>query len=140
MARKILGGWQVWEHPGEPGIDADVLAVRLAQETSAPAMIGFVMDGDCVVIEASAPASGSWTACLGPRMMAGYLSESGHRIEDWFLSPEEASSRMKEWANEAGLNPQSELPVEIFRVDIQPWAQDKFFELLEEIGLNFSED
>ena len=134
---RVPVGWRVWEHPGEPGIDAGPVVVQLAQEIQGPAMIGFVMDSDCVVIEAAGPASGSWTACLGPRLMDGYLSESGHRVEDWFLPPHEAAERLTTWAREAGLASAHPLPPALFRADVDPWAQDKFFDLLEETGLDF---
>lgn len=127
--------WLVWEHPGEPGIDGEKLAPALAQETDAPVLVGFVMDSDCVVIEAAGPTSGAWTACLGPHLMAGYLSEDGQRLEDWFIPPEQAASRAADWAREAGHTIAPAPLADLFRADVQPRAQDEFFGLLDAIGL-----
>ena len=138
LAEQFLSGWQAWEHPSEPEIEEAELAAALAQETRAPSMIGYVMDSDCVVIEAASPASGTWRACLGPQLMASYLSESGDRLQDWFLSPEEAASRAARWAREAGHSVDSELLVETFRADVSPAAQRRFGEFLYQIGLQES--
>ncbi|WP_307795320.1 hypothetical protein [Actinacidiphila acididurans] len=135
MNERLPGRWLVWEHPGEPGINGEQLAAALAQETGAPVLVGFVMDGDCVVIEAAGPVSGAWTACLGPRLMAGYLAEDGHLLEDWFLPPGQAASRSADWAREAGHTVDPAPLADLFRADVHPWAQDKFLGLLDAIGL-----
>lgn len=79
------GGWQVWEYPSG---DGDVGSMNtLARETGAPALFGYVMDSDCVVVEAAAPESGAWTTCLARAAMAGYLGagEEGLTVDDYFL-------------------------------------------------------
>ncbi|MDG9722276.1 MULTISPECIES: hypothetical protein [unclassified Streptomyces] len=95
-------GWQVWEFPGG---DGDVGNMNdLAGQTGAPALFGYVMDSDCVVVEAAAPESGAWTTCLARSAMAGYLGaeKDGLTLEDYFLEPRDAAERAVAWAAEAG--------------------------------------
>ncbi|WP_345634206.1 hypothetical protein [Streptomyces thinghirensis] len=95
-------GWQVWEFPGG---DGDVGNMNdLAGQTGAPALFGYVMDSDCVVVEAAAPESGAWTTCLARSAMAGYLGaeKEGLTLEDYFLEPRDAAERAVAWAAEAG--------------------------------------
>lgn len=96
------GGWQVWESPGGDGDIGSMNA--LAQETGAPALFGYVMDSDCVVVEAAGPESGGWSACLARAAMAGYLGadKEGLTLEDYFLEPRDAADRAVAWAKEAG--------------------------------------
>ncbi|MFF9857948.1 hypothetical protein [Streptomyces tendae] len=95
-------GWQVWEFAGG---DGDVGNMNdLAGQTGAPALFGYVMDSDCVVVEAAAPESGAWTTCLARTAMAGYLGaeRDGLTLEDYFLEPRDAAERAVAWAAEAG--------------------------------------
>ncbi|MFG2313810.1 hypothetical protein [Streptomyces tendae] len=95
-------GWQVWEFAGG---DGDVGNMNdLAGQTGAPALFGYVMDSDCVVVEAAAPDSGAWTTCLARTAMAGYLGaeRDGLTLEDYFLEPRDAAERAVAWAAEAG--------------------------------------
>ncbi|MFE6591358.1 hypothetical protein [Streptomyces sp. NPDC057781] len=95
-------GWQVWEFPGG---DGDVGNMNdLAGQTGAPALFGYVMDSDCVVVEAAAPESGAWTTCLARSAMVGYLGaeKEGLTLEDYFLEPRDAAERAVAWAAEAG--------------------------------------
>ncbi|MFD8200696.1 hypothetical protein [Streptomyces sp. NPDC059701] len=95
-------GWQVWEYPGG---DGDVGNMSdLAAQTGAPALFGYVMDSDCVVVEAAAPVSGAWTTCLVRAAMAAYLGaeNEGLTLEDYFLDPPDAAERAVAWAAEAG--------------------------------------
>ncbi|MFG2678545.1 hypothetical protein [Streptomyces sp. NPDC048392] len=95
-------GWQVWEFPGG---DGDVGNMNdLAGQTGAPALFGYVMDSDCVAVEAAAPLSGAWTTCLARSAMAGYLGaeRDGLTLEDYFLEPRDAAERAVAWAAEAG--------------------------------------
>lgn len=96
------GGWQVWEYPSG---DGDVGSMNsLARETGAPALFGYVMDSDCVVVEAAGPESGAWTTCLARGAMAKRLGvdEEGLALEDYFLEPADAVERAVAWAEEAG--------------------------------------
>ncbi|MFF5963851.1 hypothetical protein ACFY64_08900 [Streptomyces collinus] len=96
------GGWQVWEYPSSDGDIGNMNA--LAQETGAPALFGYVMNSECVVLEAAAPESGAWTTCLARSAMAGYLGagREGLTLEDYFLEPGDAAERAVRWAAEAG--------------------------------------
>ncbi|WP_217168802.1 hypothetical protein [Streptomyces sp. AC512_CC834] len=102
LRRSAPDGWQVWEFPGG---DGDVGNMNdLAGQTGAPALFGYVMDSDCVVVEAAAPESGAWTTCLARSAMAGYLGaeRDGLTLEDYFLEPRDAAERAVAWAAEAG--------------------------------------
>ncbi|MFJ4269599.1 hypothetical protein ACIP29_03540 [Streptomyces coelicoflavus] len=102
LRRSAPGGWQVWEFPGG---DGDVGNMNdLAGQTGSPALFGYVMDSDCVVLEAAAPDSGAWTTCLARTAMAGYLGaeRDGLTLEDYFLEPRDAAERAVAWAAEAG--------------------------------------
>ncbi|AXL90557.1 hypothetical protein C4J65_21390 [Streptomyces sp. CB09001] len=102
LCRSAPDGWQVWEFPGG---DGDVGNMNdLAGQTGAPALFGYVMDSDCVVVEAAAPESGAWTTCLARTAMAGYLGaeRDGLTLEDYFLEPRDAAERAVAWAAEAG--------------------------------------
>lgn len=102
LRQSAPGGWQVWEFPGG---DGDVGNMNdLAGQTGAPALFGYVMDSDCVVVEAAAPESGAWTTCLARTAMAGYLGaeRDGLTLEDYFLEPRDAAERAVAWAAEVG--------------------------------------
>ncbi|MFJ8359752.1 hypothetical protein [Streptomyces sp. NPDC093984] len=135
MNRQLSGDWQLWEHPAEPAIEADDFAVALAEETGKPALVGFVMDSDCVVIEAADVAHGNWTACLSPEAMGRYLAEDGQRLEDWMLAPEQAAAHTAEWARLAGRAVATAPLVELFQREADPFAEDLFFTLLESLNL-----
>ncbi|NGO14773.1 hypothetical protein G5C60_46085 [Streptomyces sp. HC44] len=130
-------GWQVWECPSEDGT-ADVGDMRhLAEETGAPALFGYVMDSDCVVIEAAAPESGAWTSCLAREAMAGYLggAENGLTVEDYFLEPRDAADRAVAWAAESGRTVPEEPLLEVFTSDADPSAEMLFFQFLDRLGV-----
>ncbi|MDG4864696.1 hypothetical protein P8605_41770, partial [Streptomyces sp. T-3] len=91
-------GWQIWE-AAVPEVGS---MSRVAEETGAPALFGFVMDSDCVAVEAAGPESGAWNACLAREAMAGYLSADGKEPDDLFLPPRDAAERAVAWAAEAG--------------------------------------
>ncbi|MFI6932949.1 hypothetical protein [Streptomyces sp. NPDC050287] len=135
LSRRLSGDWQVWEHPAEPGIKADDLALALAEETGRPAIVGFVMDSDCVVIEAADSSNGAWTACLGPKAMAGYLAAEGQQLEDWMLTPEQAATHAVNWAHLTGRLVAREPLAEVFQKEADPFAEDLFFTLLERLSL-----
>ena len=133
--RRLSGDWQVWEHPAEPDIGADDLAVALAEETGKPALVGFVMDSDCLVIEAADSSNGAWTACLSPKAMEGYLAENGQQLEDWMLTPEHAAEHAVNWARLTGRQVAKAPLVEIFQKEADSFAEDLFFTLLGSLSL-----
>ncbi|CCK25662.1 hypothetical protein BN159_1283 [Streptomyces davaonensis JCM 4913] len=135
LNRRLSGDWQVWEHPAEPDIEADDLAVALAEETGKPALVGFVMDSDCVVIEAADSSNGAWTACLSPKAMARYLAEDGQQLEDWMLTPERATENAVIWARLTGRQVATAPLAEIFQKEADPFAEDLFFTLLRNLSL-----
>ncbi|MFV0134054.1 hypothetical protein ACLGIH_12565 [Streptomyces sp. HMX87] len=140
-------GWQVWEYPGG---DGDVGNMNdLAGRTGAPALFGYVMDSDCVVLEAAAPESGAWTTCLARAAMAGYLGaeKKGLTLEDYFLEPRDAADRAVAWAAEAGRVAAVADLVEVLTAEpgpsplpealehAEPMAENLFFRFLDRLGV-----
>ncbi|MFI8926388.1 hypothetical protein ACIG3E_01720 [Streptomyces sp. NPDC053474] len=130
-------GWQVWECPSKATEEArDVGSMNaLAAETGAPALFGYVMDSDCVVVEAAAPESGVWTTCLARDAMAGYLAASDLTVEDYFLEPRDAAERAVAWAAEADRTARSAALLDVLRADAEPSAEQLFFRFLDRLGV-----
>ncbi|TQJ89533.1 hypothetical protein [Streptomyces sp. SLBN-31] len=127
------GGWQVWEFPSG---DGEVGSMNvLAAQTGAPALFGYVMNSDCVVVEAAAPESGAWTTCLARSAMAGHLGGEGLTLEDYFLDPRDAAERAVAWAAEAGREADAEALAEVLSADPDPLAENLFFRLLDRLGV-----
>ncbi|WP_328659031.1 hypothetical protein [Streptomyces sp. NBC_00334] len=149
LRRSAPGDWQVWEFPGG---DGDVGNMNdLAGQTGAPALFGYVMDSDCVVVEAAAPESGAWTTCLARSAMAGYLGaeRDGLTLEDYFLEPRDAAERAVAWAAEAGYAASAGELTEVLSddpgsgadgdgdadADLGPVAENLFFRFLDRLGV-----
>ncbi|QYX77894.1 hypothetical protein [Streptomyces akebiae] len=142
-------GWQIWAYPtGAPGAGAagdsggsgDVGNMHaLARETGAPALFGYVMDSDCVVVEAAGPESGAWTTCLARRAMAAYLGDAeGLTVEDYFLEPRDAAERAVAWAAEAGRAAVERSLAEVLASEpgpADPLAENILFRLLDRLGV-----
>jgi hypothetical protein len=128
-------GWQVWDYPNGEGEVGNMNV--LAGETGAPALFGYVMDSDCVVVEAAAPESGAWTTCLARAAMAGYLGDAneGLTLEDYFLEPRDAADRAVAWAAEAGHDVDAGPLLDVLTADADPLAENLFFQLLDRLGV-----
>ncbi|WP_030233315.1 MULTISPECIES: hypothetical protein [unclassified Streptomyces] len=129
------GGWQVWEYPSNDGDIGTMNAV--ARETGAPALFGYVMNSECVALEAAAPESGAWTTCLGRAAMAGYLGagREGLTIEDYFLEPRDAAEHAVRWAAEAGHEVNAGVVLDVLTSDPDSLAENLFFRLLDRLGV-----
>ncbi|MFD5872488.1 hypothetical protein [Streptomyces sp. NPDC060322] len=126
-------GWQVWSHPTEPSLGS---MTALADAARAPVLLGFVMDGACVAVEAAAPHSGSWYACLGRAPMAERMGRDGATLEDFFLPPEDAAARAVEWAAETGRGVLEGPLLELLRIEWPEWsAEELFFAFLDRLGI-----
>ncbi|MFE4452104.1 hypothetical protein [Streptomyces sp. NPDC056796] len=126
-------GWQVWSHPTEPPLGS---MAALADAARAPVLLGFVMDGVCVAVEASAPRSGSWYACLGRAPMAARLDRDGTTADDLFLSPEDAAARAVLWAAESGRGVLEGPLLELLRVERPARSgEELFFAFLDRLGI-----
>ncbi|MFJ8749867.1 hypothetical protein ACIREO_11090 [Streptomyces sp. NPDC102441] len=131
-------GWQVWSHPTEPSLGS---MTALADAARAPVLLGFVMDGVCVAVEAAAPYSGSWYACLGRGPMAARLGPDGMTLEDLFLPPEDAASRAVGWAAESGRGVLEGPLLELLRIEEPEWsAEELFFAFLDRLGIESLSD
>ncbi len=131
-------GWRVAEIAGIPGSTdpADLLA-RIATETGAPAMIGFVLDGDCVDLHAFAPETGLWRSCLVRSVMADYIADDGReKVNEVFLPPEAAARRATAWAVEAGLRPNRKALLKLFGATERDLvAETEFYRMVEHLGI-----
>jgi hypothetical protein len=129
------GGWQVWEYPSGDGDIGNMNT--LALETGAPALFGYVMDSDCVAVEAAAPESGAWTTCLAREAMAGYLvgGEDGLGVDDYFLEPADAAAQAVAWAAEAGHTVTAEPLLDVLIADADSLAENLFFRFLDRLGV-----
>ncbi|MDF6019243.1 hypothetical protein [Streptomyces sp. JH34] len=131
-------GWQVWSHPTEPSPGS---MTALAGAARAPVLLGFVMDGVCVAVEAAAPHSGSWYACLGRAAMAGHLGPEGLTPEDLFLSPEDAAARAVRWAAETGRGVLEGPLLELLRIERpESSGEELFFAFLDRLGIESLSD
>ncbi|MEU3740796.1 MULTISPECIES: hypothetical protein [unclassified Streptomyces] len=128
-------GWQVWEVPGGDGARDVGNMNTLALETGSPALFGYVMDSDCVVIEAAAPESGVWTTCLAREAMAGYLGDDGLALEDYFLEPRDAADRAVTWAAESGRTVAPAPLLDVLNAAAEPSAEELFFRFLDRLGV-----
>src|SRR5262249_3537503 len=118
-------GWQVWEYPSGDGDIGNMNT--LARETGAPALFGYVMDSDCVAVEAAAPDRGVGTACLAREAMAGYVGgEDELGVDDYFLAPADAAARAVSWAAEAGHTITAEPLLELLTADSDLLAENLF--------------
>ncbi|WP_405631311.1 hypothetical protein [Streptomyces sp. NBC_01174] len=131
-------GWQIWSHPTEPSLGS---MTALAGAARAPVLLGFVMDGACVAVEAAAPYSGSWYACLGRAPMAALLGRDGATVEDLFLPPEDAAARAVGWAAESGRGVLEGPLLELLRIERPEWsAEELFFAFLDRLGIESLSD
>jgi hypothetical protein len=136
LLERRADGWQVWECPDGGERRHDVGSMNaLAAETGAPALFGYVMDSDCVVIEAAAPESGAWTTCLARDAMAGYLSADELTLEDYFLEPADAARRAVAWAQECGRTVAQGPLADVLGQDPDPFAEPLFFRFLDRLGV-----
>lgn len=99
----------------------------LAGAARAPVLLGTVMDGACVAVEAAAPHSGSWYACLGRAPMAALLGRDGATVEDLFLPPEDAAARAVRWAAETGQDVREGPLLELLRIERPEWSAEQLF-------------
>ncbi|MGW6805875.1 hypothetical protein [Streptomyces sp. NPDC055039] len=130
-------GWQVWRHPSEPDI-GDMGA--LARAMGSPVLFGFVMGSECVAVEAAAPESGSWYACLAREPMARHLAANDMVLEELFLSAEDATRRAVAWATEAGSAVSAAVEpgtlLELLRLKRpESFGEELFFRLLDGLGI-----
>ncbi|MFI7010154.1 hypothetical protein [Streptomyces sp. NPDC050145] len=138
LLEERVGGWQVWECPGggdgEQARDVGSMNA-LAAETGAPALFAYVMDSSCAVVEAAAPRSGAWTACLGRDAMTRYIGGDERSLEDYFLPPADAAERAVAWAAECGRDVAAQPLLDVLRAPAEPSAEELFFRFLDRLGV-----
>ncbi|MFC4608367.1 hypothetical protein ACFO9E_11130 [Streptomyces maoxianensis] len=127
-------GWQVWLLEREASLDESQLGQLLAA-TGRPAMFGYVMDSDCVVVEAIDTKTMTWCGCLDRAAMTAYMAENGESVDAWFLSSSEAAERAVGWASDAGYSVPHAPLIEVFEARSDPLAEELFLRLLDRMGL-----
>ena len=130
-------GWQVGQYPGpELAHDAAALLTEVAAETGAPALTGFVLDSDTIVVEGYSEPHGYWRACLVRHAMQGYCEDDGEDFDAVYPTPEQATGAALRWAGDAGLTPDPDAVRETFQVEqVDLFAEGLFFELLHALGI-----
>ncbi|MET9493256.1 hypothetical protein [Streptomyces sp. NPDC006552] len=137
LLEERAGQWQVWECPGGSGDRTrDIGSMNaLAAQTGAPALFAYVMDSRCAVIEAAAPDSGTWTACLGRAAAATFIGGDERALEDYFLPPRDAAERAVTWAAEGGLTRVAKPLADVLAAPAEPSAEELFFRFLDRLGV-----
>ncbi|GAA4566316.1 hypothetical protein [Planotetraspora kaengkrachanensis] len=132
-------GWRIWELSVDDSLpDPEDLVVGVSEETGAPALVGFVMDSDCVAVAAFSRSARSWSACLAPNSMAAYLRPDDLKLSDLFLPPEEAAVLAVRWAADAGYRVSPVPIVELLNREGAPYAEHLFAEFIERVGIALS--
>ncbi|MFD3620821.1 hypothetical protein ACFWWT_37430 [Streptomyces sp. NPDC058676] len=130
------GGWQIGRYPGpELADDGPPLLADLAEETGAPALVGFVLDSDTVFVEGHSAGGGYWRACLVRAAAEAYCEDDEEDFDAEFPFPEAAARAAAAWAREAGLTPDPAGLLEVFAVEDADFAEELFFRLLEKLGV-----
>lgn len=126
-------GWQIGMYLGtDMSDDSEALLAEVVEETGAPALTGFVMDNDAVLVEARSPLSLLWRRCLARDFFEAELSESGHL----FVEPDQAVNLGMEWGAAAGLTGDRSTLLEVFNASgNDPDAVNLFFDMLSALGV-----
>lgn len=135
---EFLGDWTVCEFDEEPIFDAATLVLReIEDNTSAPGMIGTILDSDCIWAIASSPRQVEFRFCLGRDATERYLEEEGHEMDDVFLRPDAALLALMGWARSAGNETDAaELMSLLALHELTPGAsQDVWTTLLRSLGI-----
>jgi hypothetical protein len=114
----------------------EALIPDLAQESGAPALMGFVLDSDAVELDACSASGGYWRACLVRNVMRGYCEDDDSDFGVYLL-PSAAVAAAASWAKDAGLTSQLPALETVFAVEEAEMfeAENVFFDLLRALGL-----
>lgn len=132
-----LGGWRVGQFSGpELADNAARMLAELVGETNAPALTGFVLDSDAVIVEGLSRVTGYWRACLAREAMEGYCEDDGQDFHAQFPTAEQATASAVGWATHAGLTPDPDALLRTFQTaQADLFAEELFFTMLTHLGL-----
>jgi hypothetical protein len=129
------GDWRIGKCEDTALIDdAEAFLRDLVAESGAPALLGYVLDSDCVDLVAMGAASGVWRSCLNREAMQAYAED--HALDESILHPGAAAERAAQWASEAGLRPSLPALLSVLsRTGDILFAESLFFELVVALGV-----
>ena len=129
------GDWRIGQGEDATLIDdAEAFLQDLVGESGAPALLGYVVDSDCVDVVALGTASGLWRSCLDRAAMQAYAEDGP--LDDSILVPDAAAERAAAWAAEAGLQPDLVALRSVFsRTGDELLAEALFFQLVDALGV-----
>lgn len=128
------GAWRIGQGEDIALIDdAAAFLGELVAECGAPALLGYVLDSDCVDVVALGTQSGLWRSCLDRTAMQAYAD--GEPLDASILLPAPAAERAAQWALEAGLQPNLPALRNVFSSSgDELFAEALFFELVDALG------
>lgn len=130
------GDWRIGQCEDTALIDdADAFLRDLVAESGAPALLGYVLDSDCVDLVAMGAVSGLWRSCLNREAMQSYAQDQV--LDESILRPEAAAERAALWAADAGLQPDLPAVLSVFSRagDDVLFAESLFFDLVNALGV-----
>jgi hypothetical protein len=129
------GDWRIGQCEDTALIeDAEAFLRELVAESGAPAVLGYVLDSDCVDLVAMGAISGVWRSCLNREAMRAH--DEDYLLDESILHAEAAAERATQWAAEAGLQPNLPALLSVFsRTGDILFAESLFFELVDALGI-----
>jgi hypothetical protein len=132
------GLWQISEFWEEDVYSAaGAVLSQLVAATDAPALVGFVLDSDCVWVDGLVPGGRRFRVCIARESTQSYLDDHDQDIDQTFLDPQAATQAAVHWSAAAGLTPTPGLLTELFTRDELDVGvgQGAWFALVEALGV-----
>lgn len=134
---RCADSWTIARYAGDrlTGASAELIADLVAQ-TQAPALLGFVMDSDAVIVEASSKEHGYWRSGLGRAALANFAAENGQDLSDWGLADDRTATQYGlAWAAVAGCKADEGALAQAWHQEGDPFIEPVFFRFLTSLGL-----
>ncbi|HEY9286867.1 MAG TPA: hypothetical protein VIT43_02475 [Candidatus Dormibacteraeota bacterium] len=127
--RRLIEDWSLLRAGHEPP-DLRTALASVVQATRMPALVAYVLDSDCAVLEAQTPAGLRWTAVLN----RATAEASYEGVADGVLPVDQVMAGAIGWANEAGLKPDQQMLSRAL-TEQAVFVEDLFDELLVGLGI-----
>ena len=129
--RQLGDGWSQFQIAGRtPKLQLAV--TDLVAATKGPALVAYVMDSDCAVLEGRSQNGNRWEGILNRKTCAGMAGSDEDVLAMYPL--DRCVSGAVEWAREAGLTPSEQLVKQALEAD-ETFAEDALNRLLVALGL-----